>query len=203
MEHVYEWRLTEPGERLSVHIESNDSGGRAALRRHALAGATRDERRPDARALARYPFLTMRIMARIYSHALRLRLRGARYLPQPEQGSAAGDERPGGEAGRTRELRRCERRCVASVARRSEHRALAGAAAAAHACRAGRSCCLSVRGPGRRRAAGARAARSRAPAEGEAAGPLAALLPPAAAAAASAWASPTWTACGTARTSSR
>jgi DUF1365 family protein len=36
-----------------------------------------------ARALARYPFLTLRILARIYGHALRLRMKGARYFPHP------------------------------------------------------------------------------------------------------------------------
>jgi DUF1365 family protein len=35
-------------------------------------------------ALLRYPFLTARILARIYTHALRLKLRGAKYFPHPE-----------------------------------------------------------------------------------------------------------------------
>ncbi len=41
-----------------------------------------------AGALARYPLLTVRIMARIYGHALRLRLRGARYFPHPSSKAA-------------------------------------------------------------------------------------------------------------------
>jgi DUF1365 family protein len=41
-----------------------------------------------ARALARYPFLTVRILARIYGHALRLRLRGASYFPHPHDAPA-------------------------------------------------------------------------------------------------------------------
>jgi DUF1365 family protein len=36
-------------------------------------------------ALVRYPLLTMQIVARIYGHALRLRLRGARYFPHPDR----------------------------------------------------------------------------------------------------------------------
>jgi DUF1365 family protein len=83
MEHVYELRVTDPAERLAVHIASADREGRPvfdatlSLKRQELTG-------PNMRmALARYPFLTMRIMARIYSHALRLRLRGARYFPHP------------------------------------------------------------------------------------------------------------------------
>jgi DUF1365 family protein len=35
------------------------------------------------RALLRYPFLTARITARIYTNALGLRLRGATYFPHP------------------------------------------------------------------------------------------------------------------------
>jgi DUF1365 family protein len=86
MDHVYDWRLTEPGERLSVHIESLDPTGESVFdatlslrRREMNAGAMR-------RALVRYPLMTMRIVARIYVHALRLWLRGARYFPHPERG---------------------------------------------------------------------------------------------------------------------
>ena len=41
-----------------------------------------------ARALARYPFQTVAILARIYGHALRLRLRGATYHPHPDRTAA-------------------------------------------------------------------------------------------------------------------
>ena len=87
MEHVYEWRLSEPGSQISVHIESNDPGGEPFF--DATLSLTRHEMtsRQMARALARYPFLTMRIIARIYTHALRLRLRGAHYFPHPEKGA--------------------------------------------------------------------------------------------------------------------
>ncbi len=97
MEHAYDWRLTEPSERLSIHIESHPTGAGTgtgaphsafdatlALRRRELSGASM------ARALARYPFLTLRILARIYTHALRLRLRGARYYPHPKRGGRPG-----------------------------------------------------------------------------------------------------------------
>jgi len=92
MDHVYDWRLTEPGERLSVHIESHRVGGSdtgsvfdatLALRRREIT------RRSLASVLARDPFLTARIVARIYVHALRLRLRGASYFPHPGRGAAA------------------------------------------------------------------------------------------------------------------
>jgi len=83
MEQVYELRVTDPAERLAVHISSADHDGRPvfdatlALTRRELTGPNM------ARALARYPLLTVRILARIYSHALSLRLRGAKYFPHP------------------------------------------------------------------------------------------------------------------------
>jgi|HubBroStandDraft_2_1064218.scaffolds.fasta_scaffold00089_9 DUF1365 family protein len=91
MDHIYDWRLTEPGPRLSVHIESHRTDGERvfdatlSLERRDLSG------RELTRALARYPFLTLRILARIYGHALRLRLRGARYFPHPRN-SASGEQ---------------------------------------------------------------------------------------------------------------
>jgi DUF1365 family protein len=130
MQHTYVWRASEPAERLSVHIESHRAdtrrdgraGGPADSQADGLAGAgdaglvfdaTLSLRRRElsghelARALARYPFLTLRIVARIYGHALSLRLRGARYFPHPPKGetgtqAAAGPEAgtgPGAEAG--------------------------------------------------------------------------------------------------------
>ncbi len=83
MEHSYQWRASEPGERLSVHIESHSDSGEnvfdatLSLRRRELSG------RELSRALVRYPLLTARIITRIYGHALRLRLRGASYFPHP------------------------------------------------------------------------------------------------------------------------
>jgi DUF1365 family protein len=84
MDHVYDWRLTAPGERLIVHIESLRAAdsrrvfdATLSLRRRALTP------RSLRRVLLRYPLLSVRIQARIYAHALRLRLRGARWFPHP------------------------------------------------------------------------------------------------------------------------
>jgi DUF1365 family protein len=83
MDHTYDWRVAEPGERLSLHIESLDSAGRRAF------DATLSLRRREItafelrRGLARYPLATVRILARIYADAARLRLRGAGYHPHP------------------------------------------------------------------------------------------------------------------------
>jgi uncharacterized protein len=88
MQHVYDWRMTEPAERLSVHIESQRADGGRVF--DATLSLRRRELTPPAlrRALARYPLLTVRILARIYSHALRLRLRGASYFPNPSRKKA-------------------------------------------------------------------------------------------------------------------
>ncbi|MGA2320273.1 MAG: DUF1365 domain-containing protein [Solirubrobacteraceae bacterium] len=90
MDHVYDWRLTEPGEQLSVHIESRRRAGGECVFDATLL-LRRREMTPRAlrRALVRYPFLTMRIMARIYTHALRLKLRGAAYHPHPRKRAPA------------------------------------------------------------------------------------------------------------------
>jgi len=108
MDRVYDWRLTEPSERLLVHIESHPTGDEPRGEHGAMGcplgennaedgyqGSVFDatltlERReltPRAlrEALLRYPFLTARILARIYTHALRLKLRGVPYFPHPTE----------------------------------------------------------------------------------------------------------------------
>jgi DUF1365 family protein len=93
MEHRYELRVTAPGDRLSVHIESTAS--EAGVDPGPLFDATLSLARREwssqqlRRLLARYPLQTPRILARIYSHALRLRLRGATYHPHPRRRVAA------------------------------------------------------------------------------------------------------------------
>jgi uncharacterized protein len=87
MEHTYDWRLSVPAETLSVQIDSTHRGERAfdatlALQRREWS--TRELRR----ALVRYPLLTLRLTTRIYTHALRLRLRGAAWHARPAGSSA-------------------------------------------------------------------------------------------------------------------
>jgi DUF1365 family protein len=103
MDHVYDWRLTEPSEQLLVHIASHradgprgdngprgengakDGYGKSVF--DATLSLHRREMTPSALRgmLLRYPFLSARIIARIYTHALGLKLRGARYFPRPEK----------------------------------------------------------------------------------------------------------------------
>jgi hypothetical protein len=75
-----------PGERLSVHIESQRAGERAfdatlKLERRELSGRTL------ASATARHPMNTMHVLARIYGQALRLKLRGVPVHPHPGTGA--------------------------------------------------------------------------------------------------------------------
>jgi DUF1365 family protein len=94
MDHTYSWRLTEPGEQLIAHIESNnDDDGELAfdatlsLRRRDLSAATM------RRLLARHPMITLRSLRQIYGHGLRLKLKGARYFPNPSGAPLIGRRR--------------------------------------------------------------------------------------------------------------
>jgi DUF1365 family protein len=84
MDHRYHWRVLEPGEELLVHIDSLRDGRRAfdatlTLHRRPLDG------RMLSRMLWRYPAATLVAGARIYAHALRLKLKGAPYYSHPER----------------------------------------------------------------------------------------------------------------------
>ena len=87
MDHRYAWRLHPPAQTLSVHIESHRAGSLAfdatlALRRHELTRAS------AARLAVRYPLATVRVLALIYAHAVRLRLRGISVHPHPRDRAA-------------------------------------------------------------------------------------------------------------------
>lgn len=84
MDHRYDWRIVEPGEELLVHIDSVRDGVRAfdatlTLKRTELSA------RALRRVLWRFPAATLVSSARIYLHALRLKLKGAPYFPHPER----------------------------------------------------------------------------------------------------------------------
>ncbi len=95
MDQTYAFRAGEPGERLSVHIESRPSRTRQEATNVAVASrrpSTRPSRCAAASSaalgwpglLARYPAMSLQIVAKIYAQSLRLKLKGARYFPHPE-----------------------------------------------------------------------------------------------------------------------
>jgi DUF1365 family protein len=76
MDHRYDWRVAEPGDTLSVHIESKRDGELAFDATLSL------RRRPfSSRKLA---LANARVLALIYGHALGLKLRGVGVHPHPE-----------------------------------------------------------------------------------------------------------------------
>jgi DUF1365 family protein len=88
MDHTYDWRTTEPGEEMVVHIESGHEGRRVfdatlSMRRRELSPATM------RRILVRYPAMTTQVVAKIYWQALKLKLKGAPYSPHPSGGTGA------------------------------------------------------------------------------------------------------------------
>ncbi len=97
MEQTYRFAASEPGERLQVQIESRPrcrtctpQGGSNSDRAPKTFDATLSLRRRElsrplmARLLARYPAISLQVVARIYAQSLRLKLKGARYHPHPE-----------------------------------------------------------------------------------------------------------------------
>jgi uncharacterized protein len=99
MDQTYAFRAGEPGERLAVHIESrpNESATGRAVRDLSRTRAAPKEfdatlnlrrrelsRRTLTGMLARYPAMSLQVVAKIYAQSLRLKLKGARYHPHPE-----------------------------------------------------------------------------------------------------------------------
>jgi DUF1365 family protein len=91
MDQTYGFRAGEPGERLAVHIESRpdtesapDAGGGKSFDA-TLSLRRRELSRPLLLGmLARYPAMSLQVVAKIYAQSLRLKLKGARYFPHPD-----------------------------------------------------------------------------------------------------------------------
>jgi DUF1365 family protein len=102
MDQTYAFRAGEPGERLAVHIESRPQrGARSGPGRRACPNGEPPGRAPksfDATLslrrrelsrplllgmLARYPAMSLQVVAKIYAQSLRLKLKGGRYFPHP------------------------------------------------------------------------------------------------------------------------
>ena len=84
----YHWRLTTPGERLSVHLENHRQGAKRfdatlLLQRRPITTTTL------ATSLLRHPFMTGKVAAGIYWQALRLWWKGTPFHPHPRTQAAS------------------------------------------------------------------------------------------------------------------
>jgi DUF1365 family protein len=89
MDQTYAFRAGEPGERLAVHIESRPDSGLEGGAGKSFDATLNLRRRELSRPLltgmlARYPAMSLQVVAKIYAQSLRLKLKGARYFPHPE-----------------------------------------------------------------------------------------------------------------------
>jgi DUF1365 family protein len=93
MDYTYAWRTTEPGEQLIVHIESEQADGQRAF--DATLSLRRRELSPAAirSLLARHPAIALRTLRQIYGNGLKLKLKGARYFPNPSGAPLLGSAR--------------------------------------------------------------------------------------------------------------
>jgi len=84
MEQTYDWRLSDPGERLVVHMENHEDGGRVfdatmVMRRQPMTRAMM------TRVLTRYPLMTTKVVTAIYWQALRLWLKRCSFHTHPSK----------------------------------------------------------------------------------------------------------------------
>jgi DUF1365 family protein len=83
MEARYQFRLSEPGDRLAVLIREYQDDRLMLVATQTGPGEPLTDR-ALLRALARSPLMTFKVMAAIHWQALKIWLRGAKFFPKPE-----------------------------------------------------------------------------------------------------------------------
>ena len=102
MDQTYSFRASEPGDSIAVHIESRPRSDAETAKTRTQPGFLRSRRasktfdatlnlrrrelsgRTLATMLARYPAMSLQVVAKIYAQSLRLKLKGAKYHPHPD-----------------------------------------------------------------------------------------------------------------------
>ena len=88
MDGHYDWRVTEPGRKLLVHIdERSDRGSHVFDATLSLERRELTSRRLMA-MLARFPLTSLRVVTLIYWNALKLKLKGAPYFRHPKKATS-------------------------------------------------------------------------------------------------------------------
>ena len=88
MDGHYDWRVTEPGRQLLVHIDETGDGGAHVF--DATLSLKRRELTPRRlmALLARFPLTSLRVVGLIYWNALKLKLKGAPYFRHPKKATS-------------------------------------------------------------------------------------------------------------------
>jgi DUF1365 family protein len=92
----YAWRLSEPGQHLSIHIQNQQTNqtnqaDQTCKTSRTFFDATLLLKRQEistpalTQVLLRYPLLTLKVSASIYYQALRLKWKKAPYYPHPAE----------------------------------------------------------------------------------------------------------------------
>ncbi|MEQ8603883.1 MAG: DUF1365 domain-containing protein [Marivibrio sp.] len=79
----YRFRLKPPGERLNILIRQSDPDGGPLLVASHIGERRALDDRTLAGAILRFPLMTLKITAAIHWEALKLWLKGAKYVPKP------------------------------------------------------------------------------------------------------------------------
>ncbi|MFC6855849.1 DUF1365 domain-containing protein [Marivibrio halodurans] len=79
----YRFRLKPPGTRLNLLIRQSDPEGRPLLVASHVGARRPLDDRALAAAILRHPLMTLKVTAAIHWEALKLWLKGARYVPKP------------------------------------------------------------------------------------------------------------------------